>query len=299
MAGAVVEGLAVIPGTTEDEVWLSVKRTINASTYRAIERMSSFDWGDSQRDCFFVDGGTTWDGGAAITITGIAVAAITNRVTVTAGTHGFTDGWTVKIAGVVGMTDVNEKVYTVADKAANTFVLKTRDGTAYIDGSEFVAYTSGGTVERVAASVSGLTHLAGENVVVLRDGQADTGTVTAGGVYTIGVHDNDFNNTIHVGLDSTYTLAPMPGMSADPKVKITELKVWVYQSAGGKLGSSLTDAQDIDYELPGDVVGADVVLVDRTLTVDHQGGWQDEATVVVTGNGPLPMTVPMIRYRME
>jgi len=55
-----------------------------------------------------------------ITITGIAVDATTNRVTVTAATHGFHQWLDRQIADVVGMTAVNGKVYAVADKAANT-----------------------------------------------------------------------------------------------------------------------------------------------------------------------------------
>lgn len=301
----IAESLCVVPGDTEDEVWVSVRRTINGSTYRSIERMKSLSHWTAQRDCFYVDGGTTWDGGAAVTITGISVDPATNRVTVTAA--GMTDGWTVRPADVVGMTDVNGHVYTVADATATDFVLKTRDGTAYIDGSAFAAYLSGGTVERVANSVSGLTHLAGAPVVSLLDGQPATGTVSSAGVYTIGTgKDRYYKNTITVGHDYDYTLEPMPpevrtvaGSVQGKKKRITHIGVRVYQSAGGRIGSSVADAQNIDYRLPGHITGSDVVLADGDWQQDYPGGWTADGSIVVTGNGPLPMTITAILFGME
>ena len=297
-----VESVGILPGDTEDEVWISVARTINGSTYRSIERMKPFGTysdGDSQRDCFYVDGGTMWDGGAAVDITDISVDPTTHRVTVTAS--GMTDAWTVRIAEVVGMTDVNGHVYTVADATATEFTLKTRDGSAYINGSAFGAYTSGGTVERVANSVSSLAHLAAcQNCAVLLDGQPATGTVTSAGVYTVGTgKDRYYANTIIIGHDVEWTLEPMPYYSASPKHRITNVDLFLYLSAGGKLGSSADNAQDIDYQGVGRIVGADVALVSGMKSVPPSGAWGDEATVYLTGNGPLPFSIAAVKYTME
>jgi len=68
---AEVESVAVIPGSSEDEVWISVARTIGGSTKRYIERKKPQDWGDDQEDCFFVDSGVTYDSTATTTITGL------------------------------------------------------------------------------------------------------------------------------------------------------------------------------------------------------------------------------------
>jgi hypothetical protein len=67
-----VESVTVIPGVDEDEVWISVKRTINGDTKRYVEYLKSFDWGLDQEDCFFVDCGLTYDGVPATTITGLS-----------------------------------------------------------------------------------------------------------------------------------------------------------------------------------------------------------------------------------
>ncbi len=307
MSGATVESVAVIPGATADEVWISVCRTVNSSTYRSIERMRSFDWGSEQRDCFFVDSGTKWDGGAAKTITAIGSPLPPPiRVRITAAAHGFTNGWTVKLAGVVGMTDVNGKVYTVADQTADTFNLKTRDGTAYINGTAFAPYVSGGTVERVTNTLTGLTHLAAETVSVLLDGQPATGAVTAAGVYTVGAADRHYHNTIIIGRPYKSVLLPMwpevrtvAGSAQGKKKKITYVGVRLYRSAGGKIGTDATDAVPIDYQQPGDLANADRVLVTDDLIQDHPGGWQEHGDIYLETDEPLPMTITAILFGME
>ncbi len=76
------------------------------------------------------------------TITGATVA---DPVVVTAAAHGFLDGDSIRIADVVGMTDINDTVYIVANAATNTFELNDIEGND-IDGSAFTAWTSGGIV---------------------------------------------------------------------------------------------------------------------------------------------------------
>lgn len=303
-----VESMCVIPSDTDDEVWVSMARTVGGSTVRSIERMKPFDWETSQRDCFFVDAGTTWDGGAAVTVTGISVNATTHKVTVTASGHGFSDGYKVRFADVAGMTDLNGKVYTVSDAAATTFILKTRDGSAYIDGSGFETYISGGEVERVINSVSSLSHLAGEAVAVLLDGQPASGSVSSTGVYTIGngTKDGHFANTIHVGRPFTHKLMPMRpeiatrnGSIQSLKKKITYVGARLYKSAGGQYGTSVNDLQDIVYADRGDDANADVAIVSEDRFVDGPGGWEEGGDIYFEGSDPLPFTLTSILYGME
>jgi len=67
----VVQSAMVVPGANEDEVWISVSRTINSATKVYIERFGLRDYGDDQEDAFFVDSGITYDGAATGTITGL------------------------------------------------------------------------------------------------------------------------------------------------------------------------------------------------------------------------------------
>lgn len=77
------------------------------------------------------------------TAVNITAATKASPVEITANSHGFLDDEQVYITGVGGMTELNGKFYTVANKTTNTFEL------AGVDGSSFTTYTSGGTVARV------------------------------------------------------------------------------------------------------------------------------------------------------
>ena len=70
------------------------------------------------------------------TITG---ASKTNPVQLTITGHGITTGAQVQVTGVVGMTQLNDKIYIATVVDANTITLNGVDGTA------FTAYTSGGS----------------------------------------------------------------------------------------------------------------------------------------------------------
>lgn len=73
---------------------------------------------------------------AAKAITG---ATQTNPVQLTIAAHGYATGRPAMITGVVGMTQLNDKVYKLTVIDANTVSL---DG---VDGTAFTAYTSGGS----------------------------------------------------------------------------------------------------------------------------------------------------------
>ena len=88
---------------------------------------------------FYKDNGTVIAG--STTISGATAA---NPVVITDTAHGYGNGAEVYITGVVGMTELNNKYYLVANKSANTFELTDIDG-SNINGSAFTAYSSAGT----------------------------------------------------------------------------------------------------------------------------------------------------------
>lgn len=77
------------------------------------------------------------------TITGITQA--NPAVVTTSAAHDLTDGDIVKILDVVGMTEVNDRTFVVANKTATTFELTGEDSTGH------TAWSSGGTVEMSGA----------------------------------------------------------------------------------------------------------------------------------------------------
>lgn len=86
-----------------------------------------------------------WKNNGIVTNTPVAITAATaaNPVVITAASHGLSDGNRVVVSGVSGMSEINNREFTVANKTTNTFELSGVNGLAY------TPYTSGGTVARV------------------------------------------------------------------------------------------------------------------------------------------------------
>ena len=84
--------------------------------------------------------GTTQAGWSAVTINNITAADPV--VVTTANNHNFSDGWHVKISGVGGMNEINNRIVRVNNQNNNTFQCYG------LDGTQFTAYTSGGNAVR-------------------------------------------------------------------------------------------------------------------------------------------------------
>jgi len=67
----VVESITAIPSGAEDQVYVSVKRTINSTVVRHIEYIKPISFAGVIEDAFFVDSGLTYDGAATTTISGL------------------------------------------------------------------------------------------------------------------------------------------------------------------------------------------------------------------------------------
>ncbi len=82
----------------------------------------------------------------------ITAATVADPVVVTATGHGLVGGERIAIKDVVGMVEVNDRVFVAQDISGATFELTDEGGASPandIDGSGFTAYSSGGTVHRV------------------------------------------------------------------------------------------------------------------------------------------------------
>ena len=126
------ESIAVVPGTAEDQVYLSVKRMVNGSAVRHIELMSSIDFTD-RHDAHYLDDALEFPATDDFIITGIPNGSPT---TISAVAHGLIAGDNVRIAGVDGMTEVND-IWTVKAVTTNTFNLQAKTGTDNLDSTAF------------------------------------------------------------------------------------------------------------------------------------------------------------------
>jgi len=141
-----IENLTVWPhgGVTKDSGTVHVCEIADSS---AIPRLHEFQYSVDESYCLcfennliriFADGGIVTEAGN--TITGITQA---NPAVVTSTGHTLTNGDKIRITGVVGMVQVNNLEFTVANTTANTFELSGIDSTSY------TAYSSGGSAAKI------------------------------------------------------------------------------------------------------------------------------------------------------
>ena len=195
------ENVACLKNTDgTSEIWVCVRRTVNGSTVRHIERLHSRDFTDVE-DAFFVDSGLTYDGSVAATLTPGTGATVvgTEGVSFTAGASSFS-------AGDVGReihyryangTDLNGHVLYSTAKA---------EITAYVSGTEVeatialawpsTAVIASGDWRLSVAGVSGLGHLEGATVVALADGNVVENLTVSSAAVTLPFPASK----IHVGL---------------------------------------------------------------------------------------------------
>jgi len=300
----VIESVAVINnGEMENEVWISVKRTIGGTDYRYIEYFKPHEFFSQIKDGFFVDSGLTWDGGDPVAIAGIskhnpAVVTVSSWP-VDGNSTDLADGDKVCIYGVEGMTEVNidnTTAYTVANanKGALTFEL------SGIDSSAYTAWSAGGYVKIVTNSISsGLDHLEGRDVDILNDGVADTQQEVTGGALPSAL--TYYGNLIHVGLPYTPYLMPMKpeaglqqGTTAGLLGRIYHLYLSVYESYGvkaGKDGSHLYDFKQLNEATPS--------LCTGFYEMPFNGNVGKDLDMLITNEGPYPMTIRAIVPSME
>lgn len=290
------ESVAVITNDTYSEVWFVVKRKINGSWKRYIERMANRQSSTDPQDQFFVDSGLSYDN--PIDITGATQAS---PVVITAPSHGLSAGDVIDISDVEGMTELNGGRYKVGTVTTDTFtLLKYDDGTS-IDGTSFTAYEDSGYVRKCIKNVTGLSHLEGKTVAILANGSPQTEQVVASGAITL----NDYASRIHVGLPYTSTMETLnidyplqDGTAQGRKRRIVDIKLMLEDTKGGTVGVNDNDMQDIEY---ASTLGLNTIetLYTGQKHIVPANKHSEEAHVTVKQTYPLPITVLAIMTEVE
>lgn len=292
------ESVASVSKAGEDEVWAIVNRTIGGNTKRYLEYFAPFEF-DNQEDAHNVDCGKIYDYGSAKTITDATKA---KPVVVTAVAHGLSNDAHVYINDVVGMTELNDKYYTIKNVTTDTFELSSEDGSIQIDGTGYTAYVSGGTATPVEKVLSGLTHLEGETVSIYADGGVQPDEVVASGAITI----DYYANVIHVGLPYTAILEPMKvetpqsdGTAQGRLKRVNKLILRFYKTLGCKIGETASDLTEIEFREGGAQLGVAPVLYTGDKIETFPGGINLYADMFVVSDTPTPMTLIALIYEVE
>jgi len=287
-----VESIAIMAGTTEDEIWISVKRKVNGTTKRFIEYFKPRNYGSDQKDCYFVDCGLTLDKGAAYDISGATNA---DPIVISCTGHPFSNDDKVQITSVGGLTEINNLVFTVKNKAADTFELYSEDGTNTIDGTGYGTYTSGGAAQEVTKTIPGLDHLEGETVQVLADGATHPDETVNSGSITL----DRYANKIHAGLGYVSELKPMRLTPPGAKKAAFKAIIRVYDTLGCKIGRSEDTLKTITFRKGDDPMDSAPPLFtgDKTKILTHS--WDTDGDILIVQDQPLPLNIAALIIQTE
>lgn len=273
----IVESVSAIPGTSGDEVWLIVKRTINGATKRYIEIMEDplSDEEPDQDKAFYVDSGLTYDGAQSATLTPGTGATVKGTTGVT-----FTAGSSVFSSGDVGR-EIRYRVPADPDVYPSVAGIEARAViTGYTSGTEVAATITGAFPSTAAIAsgawrlsvteISGLDHLEGESVQILADGGVHPAKTVASGAVTL-----DY--------PATYVQA---GLQFTTKIKPVKLEAGVFEgTAQGKVGRVSGVTARLFRSL-GYAVGPDESRLDRPTFRDATD-ITDRPPPLFTGDKPV------------
>lgn len=282
------ESVCSIPGDTYNEVWFIVKRTINGTTQRYIERLKQRMVSTNPRDQFFMDCGISYD--VPKVITGITQAA---QAVVTAVAHGFNNGDLVDISDVEGMTQVNNVRFKVSDKTADTFKLKDPEDDTYINSTTYGAYVSSGKVRKAVISISGLNYLEGKTVTVLADGNVIDDLVVTSGAITLPV----VASIVHIGLPYVSDLQTLnielgldTGTAQGRFLKVSQVYLSFLNSRGGWIGPDADNLDEITQRT-GEPMGSPIDLQTGFYKQAIAGDYKEGGRIFFRQKDPLPVTI--------
>lgn len=282
---------------TEDTAYFVVKRVINGSVVRYIERTHSRVF-DDVRDCFFVDCGLSFDN--PLTITDITLA---DPIVVECPSHGLSNGDKVDLSDIIWAPNVdartqkktqpdqlNGRRFKVANVATDTFELQTEAGVD-VDGSAYNAYLEGGFAREPATTISGLDHIEGEAVVVLADGNVVSNLTVTNGAITL----TRAASRVHVGLRyiadlETLNIEAPQGTIQGKKKRIPKVTVRFEKSRGLLVGPNenrLTEMKQRENENMGEPTA--LLTGDKKITL--KPNWNTNGRMLLRQVYPLPMTI--------
>ena len=145
-----------------------------------------------------------------------------------------------------------------------------------------------------ATTISGLDHLEGQTVSVLADGSMHPNVTVSSGAVTL----QRSVTKAHIGLPFTSKVETLRvdggsalGSSQGKVKRISEVTVRLFRSVGLKVGTSTSELDIVPFRDSGDAMDTATPLFTGDKTVEFRGGYDDDATIVIQQDQPLPMTI--------
>ena len=145
-----------------------------------------------------------------------------------------------------------------------------------------------------ATTLSGLTHLEGEPVVILEEGSTHPDRQVSSGAITL----SRSTTKAHIGLKNESTLTTMrleagsTDGTAQGKIKrIDEVTVRFFRTVNALVGGDVGTLDRIPFRSGADAMDTAIPLFDGDKEIEFPTGFDQDAFVVVRQDLPLPMTV--------
>jgi hypothetical protein len=296
---SVFESVATIPEGNEYRLYAIVRRVIDGSTVRYIERMNSMYKPATLAESRHVDCGGQFYG--VVTGTNISVTPASS----------WAAGATVTIASAagpifrLGSTDVGDRIQfdylgrtfqaTITSVASGISASATLVSAVTDANGTTLVYPTVGSITGISAwgwkrdSLSGLEHLEGEEVQVLADGVLSTKTVASGAI--TGISPPALRITYGTPIVSELlTLPVMYGSDSYGQARTSAVnEVWLRTSYSEPFEVGQADTGDENDRVPfSDCSFADAVKVARVLP---RGRWDETGQLYVYQDQPYPLTL--------
>jgi len=303
-----VENVCAVPEGNEDALYLVVKRTVNGSTKRYIERMASRQVNDIV-DSIFLDAALTYDGrntdnAHTMTLSGGTTWAYDETLTLTSSTSYFSSA---EVGNQIHLTGSAGTIIRFSIETYNSATEVT--GRAHKTVPAAMRSAAISNWSRAVDSVSGLWHLEGEEVSVFADGfvvanpnntayevvEVTNGTLTLDKCYSV----------IHVGLPITADMETLDIDTAqgetltDKQKNIAQVTAHVDSSRGLWVGAAPPPNEATDFlegltEYKGrnsETYDEPTALKTDKITINIRPEWNSNGRIFIRQTDPLPLAV--------
>ena len=298
----IFESVATINGVNnEDEVWVAVKRTVNGSTVRYIERFRP-----GMRDALDnADKGKWWYLDAAKTMTATSSLGISSQSGCTYSRSGYAVNVTtpaphgLQVGDTVRFSEDSRGAFS----GLATVATVNDASTAFTFTSAIASGFGTGTLTWTFAKAiwNGLAHLEGLAVSVWADAASvpllATQPSVSGGTITL----QEPVSKILVGLPFTSTLIPeqlqrdlQDGTSAGRRMRVTKINLKLYNSTAGEYSSDQITWFPLPARNATDLMDNSPPTIFGFERLSMSSNWRDGSDICLRQSLPMPLTVAAI-----
>ena len=228
----------------------------------------------------------------------ITGATNANPVVITSTDHGYINGNEIRMQNFIGMVELNNQVYKVANKTANTYELTNPDDDTDIDGTGFGTYLEGGESRVMIINIGTMDHLEGKTVTALADGAVEHNLLVSSGTVTL----SQRASFIHVGIPYVSEIETLDldiisdrGSTQGRKKGVTGAHIYFKDSRNAEISTKNRSAQWWKIKFKDEAHGEEPpALVTKVKEQSAPSNYDFQERLKIRQVDPLPITIKRI-----